>query len=85
MLVQNIQQTQPHQAHWPKPGIYQHYKDKLYKVIGVCRHTETLEELVVYQSLYGDYAFWVRPVQMFCGDVEVDGKVMQRFTFIKEQ
>jgi hypothetical protein len=88
MIVQtqpSIEYIQPQQSHWPKLGIYRHYKDKLYRVIGVCRHTETLEELVFYQSLYGDYEFWARPVSMFCSDIEIDGKMMPRFTFVREQ
>ena len=65
-------------------GIYQHSSGKLYQVIGVCRHSETLEIMVVYQQLYGDYGLWVRPIDMFNGNVEIDGVVKQRFAFIKE-
>lgn len=89
MIVQTYQQeiahVQQQQAHWPKQGIYRHYKGNLYRVIAVCRHTETLEELVFYQSLYGNYEFWARPVSMFCSDIEIDGKTMPRFTFVSEQ
>lgn len=65
-------------------GIYQHYKGKLYQVFGTARHSETEEELVVYQCLYGDYALWVRPKQMFSETVWINGKEQQRFTLIQE-
>ncbi len=64
-------------------GIYQHYKGKLYQVFGTARHSETEEELVVYQCLYGDYALWVRPKQMFSETVWINGKEQQRFTLIQ--
>jgi hypothetical protein len=62
------------------PGKYRHYKGRLYKVIGKATHSETLEELVLYQKLYGDYSFWVRPYGMFTELVEKDGKQVPRFT-----
>ena len=65
-------------------GIYQHYKGKLYQVFGTARHSETEEELVVYQCIYGDYALWVRPKQMFSETVWINGKEQQRFTLIQE-
>jgi hypothetical protein len=68
----------------PKPGRYMHYKNKPYEVIGVAKHSETLEELVVYRALYdseefGPNSLWVRPKEMFLEDVEVDGKMVPRF------
>ncbi|MEK7649489.1 MAG: DUF1653 domain-containing protein [Patescibacteria group bacterium] len=63
-------------------GEYEHYKGKRYKVIGVAQHSETLEELVVYQKLYDDQSLWVRPLKMFLEDVEVEGKKVPRFRFI---
>ena len=67
-----------------EPGRYQHYSGKLYQVIGVGRHSETLEEVVVYQALYDDPKFgkqsiWVRPLVMFTESVEVDGHKTPRF------
>lgn len=61
-----------------------HYKNKPYEVIGVAKHSETLEELVVYRALYdseefGPNSLWVRPKEMFLEDVEVDGKMVPRF------
>jgi hypothetical protein len=65
-----------------KIGKYEHYKGKFYQVIGLARHSETMEELVVYQSLYGERGWWVRPLKMFMGEVEVSGKKMPRFRYI---
>jgi hypothetical protein len=66
------------------PGQYRHYKDKLYEVIGIAHHSETLEELVVYRAQYdspefGPNALWVRPKEMFFETVIVDGKEVPRF------
>ena len=57
-----------------KPGRYRHFKGKEYEVLGVARHSETEEELVVYRALYGDFGLWVRPVSMWNETVERDGK-----------
>ncbi len=62
-----------------KLGKYKHYKGKEYDVIGVARHRETLEELVVYRALYGNHALWVRPLKIFLEEVEVNGKKTPRF------
>jgi len=67
-----------------KPGRYRHFKGKEYEVLGVARHSETEEELVVYRALYGDFGFWVRPVSMWNEAVERDGKTFRRFTYIGE-
>jgi hypothetical protein len=60
-------------------GIYNHYKGDRYKVVCVARHSETLEELVVYQALYGSGNLWVRPKKMFLEKVKADGKLVPRF------
>jgi cyclomaltodextrinase len=69
-----------------KPGKYKHYKGKLYQVIGTARHSETLEELVVYKALYQEEGknLWVRPLKMFMEEVEAEGKKMPRFEFLAE-
>ena len=67
-----------------KPGRYRHFKGKEYEVLGVARHSETDEELVVYRALYGDFGLGVRPVSMWNETVERDGKTFRRFTYIGE-
>ena len=67
-----------------KPGRYRHFKGKEYEVLGVARHSETEEELVVYRALYGDFGLWVRHVSMWNEAVERDGKTFCRFTYIGE-
>ena len=62
-----------------QPGLYQHYKGPQYRVFNVARHSETEEEVVFYQALYGDFGFWVRPLSMFLETVEVDGEQVPRF------
>lgn len=65
-------------------GIYQHYKGELYQVFRVVRHSETEEELVYYQCLYGDYSFWVRPLTMFSESVtNAAGETVPRFKLIR--
>ena len=64
-------------------GKYQHYKGNQYEVLGVAKHSETLEELVAYSSVYDAYDFWVRPLAMFLEEVEVEGKKIPRFIFIE--
>ena len=68
-----------------KPGRYRHFKGNEYEVIGIAKHSETMEEMVVYRALYGEHGLWVRPASMWNETVERDGKVFQRFTYIGEE
>ena len=68
-----------------RPGKYRHFKGGEYEVLGVARHSETEEELVVYRALYGAGGLWVRPVSMWTESVERDGKRFARFTYIGEE
>ena len=61
-------------------GKYRHYKGGEYEVIGVARHSETLEPLVVYRPLYNDTGWWLRPFAMFIEEIEIDSKRQPRFT-----
>jgi hypothetical protein len=63
----------------PQPGLYRHYKDNPYRVHGIALHSETREWLVVYEALYGDGGWFVRPQPMFVETVEVGGKRVPRF------
>ncbi len=65
-----------------RPGRYRHFKGKEYRVLGVARHSETLEPLVVYQALYGERGLWVRPAAMWNEQVEREGQTMPRFTYV---
>ena len=63
-------------------GRYRHYKGNEYTVIGVARHSETEEKLVVYRQEYGDHGLWVRPKAMFLETVELDGHTVPRFEYL---
>ena len=67
-----------------KIGKYRHFKGKEYQVLGVARHSETGENLVVYKKLYDDYSMCVRPLEMFMEEVEKDGYKGPRFEYIGE-
>ena len=67
-----------------KPGKYRHFKGNEYRVVGVAKHSETLEEMVVYIPLYGEGGLWVRPAKMFDETIEREGKTVKRFTYIGE-
>lgn len=72
-----------------KLGKYKHFKGKPYEVIGLVRHSETLEELVLYKALYDSEEFgkdtlWVRPLEMFLESVYIEGKAIPRFKFIEK-
>jgi len=71
-----------------KLGKYEHYKGKQYEVIGLARHSETLEELVIYKALYnseefGNNALWARPKKIFSEMVNINGKEIPRFKYIE--
>ena len=83
-----------------KLGKYKHYKGNLYKVLGVVKHSETLEDLVLYECLYEKQPlqaaarlatpnktakFWVRPLKMFSEKVSVNGKMTPRFEYLKDE
>ena len=64
------------------PGRYRHFKGNEYTVLGVAKHSETLEEHVVYRQEYGDHSLWVRPVRMFLETVDVNNQSVPRFQFL---
>ncbi|TFC84005.1 DUF1653 domain-containing protein [Cryobacterium cheniae] len=63
-------------------GRYRHYKGNLYEVLGVARHSETEEQLVVYTALYGEHGLWVRPLAMFTECVTIQGEDVPRFALV---
>lgn len=65
-----------------KTGRYRHFKGNEYEVLCVAKHSETLEEMVVYRALYGDGGVWVRPAAMWEEEIERDGKKFKRFEYI---
>lgn len=65
-----------------KLGKYRHFKGKEYELIGIAKHSETLEEMVIYRALYGEGALWVRPRSMWDERVEHNGEIVQRFTWV---
>lgn len=65
-----------------KLGKYQHFKGNYYQVLYIAKHSETEEEMVVYQPQYGDKGIWVRPLSMFDEVIEREGKKLKRFTYI---
>jgi hypothetical protein len=65
-------------------AIYKHYKGNYYRVICIAKHSETLEDLVVYEKLYEDFTFWVRPKVMFLENIVVEGKEVERFQKISQ-
>lgn len=67
-----------------KLGRYRHYKGDFYEVIGVAKHSETKEELVIYRSLK-DRILWARPKGMFLEKIMLEGKETPRFTFVENQ
>ena len=67
-----------------RPGRYRHFKGGEYQVLGVAKHSETLEPMVVYRALYGEGGLWVRPAVMWNETVERDGRTFRRFTYMGE-
>lgn len=68
-----------------KIGVYRHYKGNEYLVLGIARHSETEEDLVLYQPLYGQRELWVRPLAMFNETVNVNGEEKPRFAYLREK
>ena len=65
-------------------GLYQHYKGGRYEVVGVVRHSESLQEMVLYRALYGEHGLWVRPRAMFESTVDVNGATVARFARVAD-
>lgn len=63
---------------------YRHFKGNIYKVLHLAKHSETLEDIVVYQAMYGDRGIWVRPKNMFDEVIERDGRLIRRFAEITD-
>ena len=68
-----------------KPGKYRHFKGNYYEVIGMARHSETMEEMVVYRALYGEHGLWVRPAVMWTETVDRDGYHGPSFCYMEEE
>lgn len=68
-----------------RPGRWRHFKGNEYRVLGVARHSEALEPMVVYEALYGEGGLWVRPASMWTETVTRDGKTFPRFTWVSEE
>ncbi len=64
-------------------GLYRHYKGKDYSVLGFAKDSETRDTMVLYVPLYGEGGYWVRPLSMFTEQVDVNGKIMPRFKFMR--
>lgn len=67
-----------------KRGVYMHFRGKEYEVLGTARHSETLEDFVVYRALYRGEELWIRPKKMFLEKATKDGKEVPRFEFVRE-
>lgn len=67
-----------------KLGKYRHFKGNEYEVLCIAKHSETVEEMVVYRALYGEKEVWVRPANMWNEEITRDGKIFKRFTYIGE-
>ena len=67
-----------------KPGKYRQFKGNFYEMIGVARHSETMEEMVVYRALYGEHGLWVRPAAMWTENIDRDGYRGPRFQYVEQ-
>ena len=67
-----------------RPGLYRHYKNLMYEVLGTVRHSETLEPMTLYRALYGERGLWVRPAAMFGEEVVIKGVRQPRFAWVGE-
>lgn len=65
-----------------QPGFYRHYKGRYYQLLAVVRHSEEEAPYALYRALYGDFGLWVRPLAMFCEQVNINGEPIARFGFI---
>jgi hypothetical protein len=65
-------------------GIYRHYKGNGYEVVGLAKHSETLEDMVIYKALYRNGGTWVRPLSMWNNLIEIDDKTVKRFEYVGE-
>ena len=65
-----------------KLGRYEHYKGNQYEVLGLAKHSENLEDLVVYKALYGEGSLWVRPLAMFLENIEINEQIRPRFKYL---
>ena len=68
-----------------KHGIYRHFKGHSYRIIGLAKHSETLEEMIVYVNIEDSKDMWVRPISMFTEMVQKDGISIPRFQWIGEE
>lgn len=66
-----------------KFGTYRHYKGNTYKVLHIAKHSETLEDMVIYQDVNNPDKIWARPATMWNDDIEIDGKTIKRFQFVE--
>ena len=64
---------------------YRHFKGNIYRVLHIAKHSETLEDMVVYEAMYGEKGIWVRPKSMFEEVIERDGKTLRRFELISDE
>ena len=64
---------------------YRHFKGNIYRVLHIAKHSETLEDIVVYQAMYGERGIWVRPKAMFDEEIERDGRTFRRFEPVSDE